>query len=212
VFETGYLTLLRWRGVPVRFHWTAPLGALFFGGLSFIPGFWVGFLLLILIHEMGHALLVRRVGLRAVSIDVHGLGGQCRFAGYPDPLQLSIVAWGGVLAQAVLGIATLLVVYLVGPPQSSFFVTMVHAFTITNLWIGALNLLPFRPLDGAEAWKLFGLLRRRPRGPRRERKRRSKVDAARGVAVVDDGEVKETIREALERAQRDAADKRRQKN
>ena len=68
------------------------------------------FFLLILIHEMGHAVLVRRVGLHAVSIDVHGFGGQCRYAGYPDPLQRSIVAWGGVLAQALLGAITLAVV------------------------------------------------------------------------------------------------------
>jgi hypothetical protein len=71
----GYLTLGRWRTAPERVHWTLPVGALVFGQGRFVPGFWLGFLLLVLIHELGHAVLVRRYRHRVVSIDIHALGG-----------------------------------------------------------------------------------------------------------------------------------------
>ena len=39
--------------------------------------------------------------MQIVSIDVHGLGGVCRWYGVPSPRWRAIIAWGGVLAQAV---------------------------------------------------------------------------------------------------------------
>ena len=45
MWSTGYLTALRFRGIPVRFHWTMPLGALFAGRFEFVPGVWLGFVI-----------------------------------------------------------------------------------------------------------------------------------------------------------------------
>ncbi|MFK7999131.1 MAG: hypothetical protein AB8H86_06020, partial [Polyangiales bacterium] len=78
MFSTGYLTLFHYRGVPVKVHWSFPLGALFLGGFTFRPGFWLGFFALIVLHEMGHAFLVRLRRLRSLEIMVHGFGGYCR--------------------------------------------------------------------------------------------------------------------------------------
>src|SRR5262245_31795457 len=61
--ESGFLHLGRFRGVPLRMHVLAPLGALFFSGFRFEPGAWLGFVLIILLHEIGHALLVMRYRL-----------------------------------------------------------------------------------------------------------------------------------------------------
>jgi len=66
-----------------------------------------------------------------------------------------------VLAQAALFVATTAVVALLGAPQTFFGRELVYVFTTTNLWLMALNLLPFPPLDGAQAWKLAGELGRR---------------------------------------------------
>jgi len=41
---------------------------------------------------------------------------------------------------------------------------VIEVFTRTNFWLMAFNLVPFPPLDGAEAWKIVGQLRQR-RGP-----------------------------------------------
>jgi Zn-dependent protease len=137
-----------------------PLGALFFTGFRFEPGAWLGFVLIILLHEIGHALLVMRYGLGVTSIDLHAYGGATRWSGAASEHQRSVIAWGGVLAQAALLVVTALVVGVVGPPRTFFGAELVYVFITTNLWLMALNLLPFPPLDGAQAWKLVGELGR----------------------------------------------------
>jgi Zn-dependent protease len=158
--ESGYLQLGRFRGVPIRAHVLLPLGALFFSGFRYEPGAWLGFVLVILLHEIGHALLIMRYGLGISSIDLHAYGGATRWSGRATDRQRSVVAWGGVLAQAALFGATTAFVGVAGPPGTEFGAELVYVFTTTNLWLMALNLLPFPPLDGAQAWKLAGELGR----------------------------------------------------
>jgi len=160
----GYLTLGRWRGAPVRLHWTLPIAALVFGQGRIVPGFWLGFFLLVFVHELGHAFLVRRYGHRVLSIDVHALGGACRWSGDPTSIDRARIAWGGVLAQAVAYVVARVGLALAGPPETLFAAQLLEAFTTTNIWLIAINLIPVPPLDGAEAWKLIGLRRRRRRG------------------------------------------------
>jgi Zn-dependent protease len=160
----GYLTVGRWRGAPVRLHWTLPVAALVFGHGRIVPGFWLGFFLLVFLHELGHAFLVRRLRHQVVSIDVHALGGVCRWSGDPTAIDRARIAWGGVLAQAVAYVAARAALALAGPPETIFASQLVAAFTTTNLWLIAINLIPVPPLDGAEAWKLIGMWRRHRRG------------------------------------------------
>jgi stage IV sporulation protein FB len=160
----GYLTLGRWRGAPVRLHWTLPVGAFVFGQGRIVPGFWLGFFLLVFIHELGHAFLVRRLRHQVVSIDVHALGGVCRWSGDPTAIDVARIAWGGVLAQAIAYAVARAALALAGPPETIFAAQLVAAFTTTNLWLIAINLIPVPPLDGAEAWKLIGMRRRQRRG------------------------------------------------
>ncbi len=163
--EQGHLRLGTLRGVPVRVHWTTPVGALFFTGFRFEPGAWLGFFLLVLIHEMGHAALVMRYRLHVLSVDIHGYGGVCRWAGQATGKQRAVIAWGGVLAQGLLFGATWAVLTFVRVPRSELLAEIAYVFTSTNLYLAAINLLPFPPLDGANAWTLFRELRR----PRRMR-------------------------------------------
>jgi len=155
MFHSGYLTLARIRGTPIRVHWTTPIGAFVLTGLSFVPGAWLGFALLVLAHEAGHALLVRAFRYRVASIDVHGVGGECRYWGEPTETQRAVIAWGGVLAQLVVLFTTPLWASHLSPETTPFVAQLVSAFTGTNVLLIAFNLLPVRPLDGAEAWELF---------------------------------------------------------
>jgi len=166
----GYATLFRWRGVPIRFHWSVPLGALLLGGFRFDPAFWLGFVVLVLVHEFGHALVVRACRQRVLSIDVHGVGGLCRWAGTVTPMQRAAIAWGGVWAQLVLCLATVLFGALHGPPETPFGASLEDVFVSRNILLAAINLLPFAPLDGAEAWALPMLLFRRARRSLHERR------------------------------------------
>lgn len=160
MLERGSLTVARLRGIPIRLHWTVPIGALVFSGFRFAPGFWTGFFLLVLIHELGHAALVRAFRLRVEGIDITGFGGLCHWSGRATAAERGFIAWGGVLAQAILLAGTFAALALLGKPRQPFVAELVSVFTYTNLWLIALNLLPVPPLDGYEAWKLVGTLAR----------------------------------------------------
>src|SRR5688572_26546869 len=151
----GYLQLFRLKGIAVRAHWSLPVLPLLLTGGQFLPGVWVGVLLVIFLHELGHALFVRAFHLSVLSIDLSGFGGQCNWVGHTTELRQSAIAWGGVLAQALVLIVALGVVLVFGYPQSLFLRELFSAFIESNAIIMALNLVPIPPLDGARAWPLF---------------------------------------------------------
>lgn len=185
-FTNGSLVVGSFRGAPIRIHWSTPLGVLFFTGFRFIPGAWLGFVLVILIHELGHALMVAAYGQRTIAIDVHGFGGLCWWDGYPTPMGRAMIAWGGVIAQAALALATLVIVTFAGPPEAPFAAALVGSFVGPNLATIATNLLPIPPLDGAEAWKILPILRSRMRRRREIAKARAARElAARSIAITD---------------------------
>lgn len=208
----GGVTIGRIFGAPIRVF---PLGivlvALMLGGLRFAPGVWIGLLLLVLVHELGHALMVRYFRKKVVDIEVNGLGGLCRWSGEATPTQRASIAWGGVLAQALLYGATSLTLHFVGPPTGVYARELVQVFTVSNLWIGLVNLIPIPPLDGAEAWRLPMLLQRRYQGYLRrtaviaevveERRRASDAPPPKPPATpsmvpyeLDDAEIPESLR------------------
>jgi Zn-dependent protease len=139
-------------------HWTLLVGAVVWSRFTFAPAFWLGFALLILIHELGHALVVLRYGLGLSEIAIHGAGGYCRHEQSGSRFQEAFVAWGGVLAQLALYAVTQVTLLVVGPPTSIHTAELAYVFTEVNLWVAALNLIPFEPLDGAKAWPLVGML------------------------------------------------------
>lgn len=159
MLDRGTLQVARYKGAPILLHWSLILGLLAFGGFAFVPGFWVGFTGLILLHELGHAYLVRRMGFNVEAVVVHGFGGFCSWHGHASRLEHSIIAWGGVLAQAILLAGTYAYVSVFGSATTAFGYYLQDAWLRANLWIMALNLLPVAPLDGAEAWQLFRAMR-----------------------------------------------------
>lgn len=190
MWDRGWWTIARWRGAPVRIHWSLPLSALVIARFRLDPSGWLGLVLVVLAHEIGHAVLVRHFRLKVVRIDLHGMGGECRYAGYATPWQASVIAWGGVLAQLVL----LPIGYLVAPRLTSPAAhSIAWSFGAPSLWMLVFNLLPIPPLDGADAWRIVGLWRRERRDRYRrlhaerqvERSRRAQRDAARALADLE---------------------------
>ncbi|MGF1468371.1 MAG: metalloprotease [Sandaracinaceae bacterium] len=232
MFERGYWTAFHLRGIPIRFHWSLPILMLLLSGGRILPGVWLGFVLMILIHELGHALLVRTEGHHVHAVDVHGLGGVCRYSGHVTPRSRSWIAWGGVLGQALLIPVGLALMYL-GPLRSPFVASLAYTWVYYNVFLIVLNLLPFPPFDGAEAWKLFGMSwgraaprssKKPPRGfglrekrtpgpyadrPGRSAKHQPGEKVSDLLDQVDEEErkrIEERTREALERARDDARD------
>lgn len=146
----GWLTVARVRGVALRVHVLVPVVVLLVAWALRSVAVLAGVLVIILVHELGHAALARRYRLPVLAIDVTPIGGVCRYSNArATETQESVVAWGGVLAQGVLVAIGEIVARTVGLSET---LGGIHAF---NFVILVLNLLPVRPFDGATAWKLF---------------------------------------------------------
>lgn len=169
-------------GIPLRVHWSAAFLVLVLGGPAHPhPIRWLGVVFLILVHEYGHALVARRVGAYPLGIEIHGMGGLCRCAGYTTPIGRACIASGGVWAQGIVLVAAIAIGAIVEPPEGTPLGELLVVLVVSNVVMAVFNLIPIPPLDGAEAWKLPWLLgqqawrrlrstwkersNRRPRGP-----------------------------------------------
>ena len=156
MFDSGFWTVGRFAGAPVRLHWSVLLLMLYFGGWQ--PGAWVGIITIVLVHELGHAAIVRAVRARVTEVMVYGFGGYCRWEGRVSSREHAMIAWGGVVAQAFLFVIAWSYKQFF-PIDSVFMLFLLHTFLGVNLWIIGFNLIPIAPLDGASAWPLIPILR-----------------------------------------------------
>ena len=151
------ISLGRVFGFPVYVGWTAllVLGFLLFSrGLSSPADIGEGILFAvalfgsILVHELGHAVVGRRLGLAPTRILLHGFGGLCEFARSPKAREGVYATAAGPLAGLALG-AVAFGVQVATRGQVPFYVT---SWLSTIVWINVFwslfNLLPMHPLDG----------------------------------------------------------------
>jgi Zn-dependent protease len=175
-WQSGYLRVGAVRRADVRVHWAL----LAVGALLVIGGYGVGFLalvLLVLAHELGHLVLAQRSGLVPLRIDLHLLGGHCVIHdAWATPWNRAVVAWGGVLAQAALLIATLVCVKTLPMPRGwiePYLSQVLIVLLPLNLGVLFFNLIPLAPLDGHQAWALVPMIPGRLRAWRAERRARA---------------------------------------
>lgn len=106
----------------------------------------------IVIHEMGHALMMRKYG-RIPQIILHGYGGVAISTGSPfTRFQSFLVSISGPALQASLGVIALLILKTVGAEtfptdQSQKFV--INLMNVSFYW-ALINLIPIHPLDGGQ--------------------------------------------------------------
>jgi Zn-dependent protease len=167
-------------GIPVGASWSALLIAALIawslaGSLlpAEVPGlapaaYWLAglagaglFLGSLLAHEVGHALVARRAGLRVRGITLWLLGGVALLEDEPaspgDELRVAIVGPAVSLALGVgFGLATVALAVLGGP---AVVVAVAGWLALGNAALALFNLLPAAPLDGGRV--LRGLLWRR---------------------------------------------------
>jgi hypothetical protein len=157
-FRKGCLVIKLSGAIPVfLIHWTALVLAVIVSGFSFRPAAWLAVFVVILIHELGHATAVLKARATVVAIRMDALGGCCEWTGQVTRPQRLAIVWGGVLAQLLLfGIA--LVVYIFnGPYGGEFYRQFLPILLQWNLLLVAVNLLPVKPLDGNDAWRLLSM-------------------------------------------------------
>jgi Zn-dependent protease len=153
--------------MPVRVHVSVLFVLLMLRPYVLSPLAWLTWIVMVILHEVGHGLLVRREGGRVIELAVHGLGGECSYEGVNSKEGLERVAWGGVLAQTVLLlVVSTLLAFRVAVPGS-----IAHVAIGVNLWSIVFNLVPIAPLDGARAWPLLARWWRRAARKRSEKRR-----------------------------------------
>jgi Zn-dependent protease len=139
-------------GFPIRVHvsFLVLLGLVFvfMGGL---PG--VALVLMVagsvLVHELGHALLARHLGVPVREIGLHFFGGAAQLEGLPRRPgdEIAIAAAGPAVSFALAGSGFLLSTLTAWP--------LFGVFAWVNLVLAAFNLLPAFPSDGGRilrAW------------------------------------------------------------
>jgi Zn-dependent protease len=148
------------RGVDVYVHWSIfAIGALILlrsarKPLTTVIGL-AAYLSLLIIHESGHLIMARRRGYQAYSIAFYPIFGLARFERPDSRVDRALIAWGGVLAQAIVGIPLALYAALVGYTPFAALNAVLVILGGYSLCAAAFNLLPVRPLDGSVAWDLI---------------------------------------------------------
>lgn len=139
------IRIARLFGIPVeaRFSFLAMLGAvlLFMGGFS---GLFVVLLAFssVVLHELGHALVARKLGVFVSGIDLHFFGGVAKLASQPksERDEIAIAAAGPAVSFVLAGLGMAL-----------YFATGFAVFellALVNLVIAVFNLIPALPMDG----------------------------------------------------------------
>ena len=151
------------RGVDLYVHWTLFLiAAVILAGVLRRPGLTLlglaAYWGILLIHETGHLVAAQRLGCQVFSIELYPIFGVTRFGTPWSRLDHCVIAWAGVLAQAVVAIPLVVWVAIFGYTRFEAVNMLFVILGFFSLAIAALNLLPAPPLDGATAWGIFPAL------------------------------------------------------
>jgi Zn-dependent protease len=153
-------------GFPVHLSWSVLLLVVLVtflygqvqGSLVVGLGFAVCLLGSVLLHELGHALTARRLGVRVRGITLEILGGYTEMErDAPTPRVELLVSLAGPAVSLVIGLAA--VGGTVTLPRGTAVYEVVLLLALANLIVAVFNLLPGLPLDGGRAlraavWKL----------------------------------------------------------
>lgn len=166
--------------LPVLLHWSFPavgastgLFAVQTAGKLAVPVFlWssLACAVLIILHELGHAAAAWSMGLRVHRITFTGAGGWCYTDIPPTSGARLLLYSAGALAQLALLVVTVLLLALFGAPAYLPLNCAVIIFTVMNVLMLIVNLVPYGRNDGAllaQALHQLHAARRDRRSPRR---------------------------------------------
>ena len=146
-------------GIPVRVEPWFWITMAFIGGglhaanstdiLLVLVFVFAGFLS-IMIHELGHALTIRKYGLPAV-ITLRAFGGYASFpAGKLDRKQSFFVTAAGPVLQFVFGVLLIVLAPSISIPEGSLFLPFLRDLIWVSIAWSILNCLPVYPMDGGQ--------------------------------------------------------------
>jgi Zn-dependent protease/CBS domain-containing protein len=146
-------------GIPIRIHFTFILFLVWIGisggpngGLTWIL-FVISIFFCVILHELGHALVAKRLGVTTRDITLYPIGGVAMLEGRPKPQQELWIALAGPGVNVVLAIfiATVILIQNGGlPPISTSLqhTSFLEALLIANVTLAVFNMIPAFPMDG----------------------------------------------------------------
>ncbi len=114
----------------------------------------------ITLHELGHALVAKRLRFEVEAITIYGFVGITEFRPEPQtPLRSFLVSVSGPMVNVFFGVVGTIVYQYVDPNTDVGFIVLSIAYV--NIALAIFNLLPGLPLDGGQAfasgvWKVTG--------------------------------------------------------
>ncbi len=168
----SYLT--RDHRINVYVHWSVFLiSALMLLGtlqnrLATVIGL-ASYLGVLIIHESGHLMMARLRGYEALSIELYPIFGIACYERPESRFDRAAIAWGGVLAQAAVGVPVAVYIAMQGYSRFEPVNAALAILGDISLCIAAFNLLPLGPLDGSFAWDLLPAFIERRRNRHRRR-------------------------------------------
>lgn len=146
-------------GIPIRIHFTLILFLAWVGIMGGTNGgyqwtlFVVAIFACVALHELGHALVAKHLGVTTRDITLYPIGGVAMLDGRPKPQQELWIALAGPAVNVV--IAILLGIFLVvrhgGPPpipQDLQHASVLYELMIANITLAVFNMIPAFPMDG----------------------------------------------------------------
>ncbi len=175
-FIPGSIASVRLFGVPIRLHFTFVLLFVFLvvagigeGQSGLMNAVYITALFgSVALHELGHALVGRRYGVRTLEIVMFPIGGVARLEQPPKPRQEFWIALAGPLVNVVIAAGLfaalvwrhgLLPIDALTKPTDA---NLLERIATGNLVLAAFNLLPAFPMDGGRILRSALALRRPP--------------------------------------------------
>ena len=104
----------------------------------------------VLVHEFGHALMIRKYGL-PTEVHLVAFGGFARHpAGQLDRKQSFLVTAAGPAIQFVLGIVAVILLQVLPFPEGSLLQIALSFMALVSFVWSILNCLPIHPMDGGQ--------------------------------------------------------------
>lgn len=170
----GAITLMRVHQVPVYLHWSFPAGAfvpLGFAHFEPLPSLYLctGYVLVVLIHELGHLAAARLVKHHVLSIEISGAGGRCTTEAPRSLRAAAFIFSGGLIAQLVLFLVGVGGFLFLADLNSEAFSYFLIVSTVMNGLMSIPNIIPSKgrlnapASDGYVLWMLLKHYLRRHR-------------------------------------------------
>lgn len=161
IMQVGRLTRVgQVYGVDIYVHWSIlafavvilamtnrKLATTLFGMAAYVA--------LLILHESGHLIMARRRGCEPYSMALYPIFGLASFEAPESRIDRALIAWGGVLAQAVTAVPLTAYIAFVGYTRFEPVNAVLAILGGYSLLVAVFNLLPIRPMDGSRAWDII---------------------------------------------------------